>query len=464
MEGINRLRPTADEPHKHHTNILKYKFLINLLNLIPRRRPNTPETAAENIPAQDEASEAQSNRSRFLYIHAGGGKTGSSALQNYLELNEDELARNGFFYGNRLNINSKYQITSGNGALLCKSLLSASISDDEIDGILASYFGNFHSAICSSELFCLFECRHWQRVVESTARLAIKLKVIIYVRNPGNLHQSGFDQAIKRHGEYRAFSEWAKSAAWPHGEMLRTLSSSLSISDLVVIHYDENREGLIPSFLQALGIPIDFTNKRASFTRNVNRSLTAEEREILCLVNSRFGDAYSSELSDFFIYNNPEIETNRPLLDCNLISNLSERFSDEIKWVNDKFFDGKPVVQLFSDRPVYDVDARLMGRQEPILLSATGKAALLWTFGKMNDIKVNADVDVARRILSLARSSLKEAATDLPPDFDVLSYLLLNPDVFISNTDPIKHYQEFGMNEGRRYSLQSELGSNQSRY
>jgi hypothetical protein len=39
----------------------------------------------------------------------------------------------------------------------------------------------------------------------------------------------------------------------------------------------------------------------------------------------------------------------------------------------------------------------------------------------------------------------------LPQDFDVDSYLALNPDVQVAGADPIQHYLEYGFYESRKY-------------
>jgi hypothetical protein len=42
---------------------------------------------------------------------------------------------------------------------------------------------------------------------------------------------------------------------------------------------------------------------------------------------------------------------------------------------------------------------------------------------------------------------------NLPSDFDLLHYLLLNPDVLIAGVDPVQHYRTHGAKEGRAYRI-----------
>ncbi|MFA5924758.1 MAG: hypothetical protein WC856_26305 [Methylococcaceae bacterium] len=260
---------------------------------------------------------------KTLFIHAGGSKTGSSALQNFFEINAPRLESLGFAYEYRLNIKSEYEINSGNGLLLYQVLSSATTTDNDIDSLVLSYFGQCNNAICSSECFAEFMAAHnWKKLIESSVRLGLKLKVIFYVRNVIPFLLSSYDQAIKRHGEWRLFDEWVIEADWRHSSTLRIITDELPKENVHVLHFDQTRASLFKGVLDVLGIDPSFKVDPNEQRRLVNRSLTEEERKALIKVNKTLikinkalGGAYSRELSDLLIYANPNVQ-GEPIL-CN---------------------------------------------------------------------------------------------------------------------------------------------------
>lgn len=53
----------------------------------------------------------------------------------------------------------------------------------------------------------------------------------------------------------------------------------------------------------------------------------------------------------------------------------------------------------------------------------------------------------------LLRFQSSEYQTLVPPDFDLIAYLVLNEDVFLAAVDPYQHYVEHGVSEGRKFRL-----------
>jgi hypothetical protein len=56
------------------------------------------------------------------------------------------------------------------------------------------------------------------------------------------------------------------------------------------------------------------------------------------------------------------------------------------------------------------------------------------------------------RLLFNKKLSPYSSSPELPADFNVLDYLLLNPDVLRSNIDPVEHYLIYGKEENRQYN------------
>ena len=67
-----------------------------------------------------------------LFVHAGGTKTGTSALQNFFEMERDQLHKLGISYENSCGIKSVHEITSGNGDPLYVMLRDAESTDDAL--------------------------------------------------------------------------------------------------------------------------------------------------------------------------------------------------------------------------------------------------------------------------------------------------------------------------------------------
>ena len=96
----------------------------------------------------------------------------------------------------------------------------------------------------------------------------------------------------------KSFDEWVEKATWQHGKALRIIAGELPQSSIQVFHFDHIRKNLIRGFLDILGIYSSSEVDPIDQKRQVNRSLTNEEREALITVNKTLGAAYSKELSE----------------------------------------------------------------------------------------------------------------------------------------------------------------------
>jgi len=387
--------------------------------------------------------------SNILYIHAGGPKTGSSALQNFFEYNSNTLFNLGYAYEHRLHIKNPFEITSGNGVLLHDVVSSDSTSDTDVDKLILSYFGLCQYAICSSEAFADLKEYGWKKIIESIDRLKLKLKVVFYIRNPIEYFLSAYDQCIKYDGEYRSFAVWMLEADWPHISSLRLLHQLFSVDDLSVIYYDEIKNILIYNFLHEINFPNNQIDNLIINKKMVNRSLTNEEREILCFVNEKFGNIFCGELSRLFISNQPEINSEKMSLNDFSFNYLNDRFQSDFQWINKNYFKKTDVIKLFSDKS-HDASSITPDKE---YLSSTIKLIINYLLISVNSGNFEQAVRQIIRKLEKSKEIAHDDATNLPFDFDVLHYLLLNPDVFMATDDPVSHYQDHGIREGRRYKI-----------
>jgi hypothetical protein len=387
---------------------------------------------------------------RTLFIHAGGSKTGSSALQSFLEINVTRLESHGFAYEHRLNIKSENQITSGNGEYLYNALKVEHITDVTIDSLVLSYFGKSNNAICSSEYFQLLPAQSWRKLQESSIRLGVTLNVIFYVRNVIPFLQSSYGEAIKRFGEYRLFGQWIVESDWGHYSSLKVIADEVPFLNIQVRHFDRVRKNLIHVFLSALGIdPLcDFWQEVQ--IQQVNRSLTNLERDILIKVNSFLGNAYTNELSDLFVYASPLVRGELVSYDKKTEQLLLNRFSSEVDWINNAFFNGQAAVTVLPMGSEIKQEQNLMVNQTQN--NATEKQVLNWALEKLKTIQSETECRILDALNNaVSQNASKNYPPEIPADFDVLAYLLLNRDVLHAGMDPMQHYINHGKTEGRKY-------------
>ena len=407
---------------------------------------------------------------RTLFMHAGGPKTGSSALQNALELNAAKLKNLGFEYAHKVGTSSKYQITSGNGIPLFEllngvslanpwlnnanaqnatDLLINNVKDDELDSLLLSYFEDMPNAICSSEFFSELSNAAWSHFIQALQRNEISFKVIYYVRDALPFYVSAYDQTIKRHGQFHTLEEFAKQQNWKHYEALKALHQAIPSDSLFVVSYESERNQLIDSFFKLIGIGDSIKIDNISKKTTVNRSLSQAEREILITLNAALGERYSTELSDLLIYANPEA------LPIHTYSNkfanqLEKRHDLNAKWINDTFFKGESIVSVFSPTAKSKkviTDSALQLQNNDAYLNT-----FKWAIQKLEQ-DANTSPDVLLKRLVEAASATLPNNENIPHDFDALSYLLLNQDVLLSGADPVEHFLNAGLNEDRKHAL-----------
>ncbi len=394
---------------------------------------------------------------RKLFIHAGGGKTGSSALQNYFELNFDWLKTRGFSYENRIGILSKYQITSGNGLVLSQSILSN--TTNLLPNLIESYFSGESKAICSSENFSNFSVNHWVKLKDVCSTLNIELHIVYYVRDPISYLLSGYDQAIKAHGEFRSFDEWSQKAEWLHAKALKAISNVFPIRSITVLNYNLHKFHLIESFFNSIGVDL-IENMKSNFY-TVNRSLTSDERNLLCMANKVLGSDYSNEIFNLFASYNSEAKTEFVLFSDEVFDFLVKKHSYDIKWINEKFFhevDSLGIV-LPERMQLITTNNKDSTKKEMPFFDTPGGILTLWALNKIKSIKMEADNNSILRIINLAQKSSSSAESNIPEDFDLVRYLILNPDVLAHTNDPIRHYIDYGKSEGRIYKIPGEKSS-----
>ncbi|WP_321884423.1 hypothetical protein [Paraburkholderia bannensis] len=385
-----------------------------------------------------------------LFLHAGGPKTGSSALQSFLEINSEKLEGLGISYNNKAGVSFEYQISSGNGAFLFEALSKFHLNVAYIDEVVKSYFNDTSVAICSKEQFGDLSSEQWRALAAVCESAGIRLHVIFYVRNVIPFIKSSYDQLIKRHGLNEDFDKWVETTEWSHARALRAMAEAIAPEAITVIGYDANKERVVDSFVELIGA----RSLKATSNPIVNRSLTRLERELLRKVNRHTGSVFSTELSDRMIYANPHALSESIEVGEHVEDLLEQRYKEDIDWINRTFFEREPVVAL-GRQARRSVDARDLALPE---VSAADRAhedvhvshelVLDWALEKLSGARDSGIHQVAGALSRIDWHLADDPS--LPTDFDAIAYLLKNPDLIAAGVPPFMHYVNYGRNEAGR--------------
>lgn len=387
-------------------------------------------------------------KQRTLLVHAGGSKTGSTAIQNFCELHADRLLGAGVYYGRRLGIGSKYQMGSGNGFPLYQALASGQLND--VMELTQSHSAQGRLCLCSSEYFAHASVDQWALLKKCCDQSGLELRVIIYVRNVIPFLQSAYDQAIKRHGESACFAAWSENAAWQHAQALQALASVFDPQAITVAHYDTSSATLIRSFFGFIGIASALEIGVDDESRTVNRSLTSTERAALRRINGVLGDMVSPELSDHLIYQRPELKIQAEAIDLPTIDRLVARFGPDVQWINQVFFAGRQQLAVLphsepSGAAVPDAVGPDFELERTCLIDIAD-----WCVSKLKGARDGGIDFVANRLRNIDWHNGGHSL--VPADFDPVAYLLFNPDVLVAGAPPYEHFILAGHQEGRRYT------------
>ena len=285
---------------------------------------------------------------KTLYLHIGCGKTGSSALQVWLNNEAGALARQGVDYplfgGKKLDT---YAITSGNGVKLMEA-----VNNKAVAPFLAELAKTrLPKILLSSETFQPFTDETLEEVKQTAGRNGLRVVIIAYVRDVYDIVYSSYLQGIKRHLGVKSFREFATSRKTIQQiEVVRKYQRHFAREDMKVLHYDTQRKrGLEVSMCESLGIDPGAIPPMP--TVKVNRSLDVFEGELLRLANKHYDLAYgkddaahrfSSGISDRLIYSDPEKET-EILLDEEVLRHLRSICQKGVDEINATFLRDTPL-------------------------------------------------------------------------------------------------------------------------
>lgn len=211
-----------------------------------------------------------------VIIHAGHGKTGSSAIQKFLNDNRKLLWQEGIWYPEHTV--EKSGISSGNHeVLLSRDATGAyQVSPSKVQKLLRQLeTASANILVLSSEVFFIH--------LKDLAAAIPKASFIVYLRDPLSYAESGYNQAVKRGQEKLPFTLDEK----PSFGIIHHLDELLNtvIADKINLRY-YHRDcfaggSLISDFLEATGLKLEAIDLQ----EKVNPSYSFEALELKRFLN-----------------------------------------------------------------------------------------------------------------------------------------------------------------------------------
>ncbi len=378
---------------------------------------------------------------RVLHFHTGTWKTGSTALQAFLDRNRGRLSDAGVSY----EFQPRTDHAAGNGRHLWECLFGHHVASDKLCGLLEDYFAGRATAVCSSEDFTGFGNREWQQLFDACARLRIYPRTITYVRDVVPYYQSLHGQLYKTGGHWCSFDEYSSTDCYrPVVNSLTCLLELVGRDAMTVVHYDSTIDQVDIPFIAALGIPTDGFD-RTMLADRLNRSLTQYEIDILREVIQKTGVQLAPALATLLLNTRPALKaTWAPAIE--VVEKLRSRHCVDVDWLNSVFFDGVNIVNMIPEMQPTDMRNELSASDK----QAIDKDVASWCLSALESSQDAAAGFIAERLAHIDWRNIGHPA--LPSDFDPIAYLLLNLDILKSGARPCEHYISHGRTgHGRRW-------------
>ncbi|MEL0649174.1 hypothetical protein V6248_17235 [Pseudoalteromonas agarivorans] len=230
-----------------------------------------------------------------IIIHIGPPKTGTSAIQKWLKDNAQFLLSKGIFYPeHRQDSNG---ISSGNFL----SIFDASQNDYTLNKerlvniTLQAEKAKCHTLLLSSEFF-------FSRLSPLADALP-DAQFIAYVRNPAQLHESHYNQSVKRHGNTAVIN---RAETLPMHILKRLGEYGVQLGNKLILraYHDDLfvNNDIVCDFLSVL-FPEQNIQPQVTSVGRINSSYTLEALEIKRWFNSydlgRFGNALDRTLQAY---------------------------------------------------------------------------------------------------------------------------------------------------------------------
>ncbi|MDV6344299.1 hypothetical protein [Nitrosomonas sp. Is37] len=238
-----------------------------------------------------------------IYIHIGSTKTGSSALQHFLNKNSNILSEHGIAYPDVGIVSDAHHLIAATLHPMAFKMHS-NVIPDNIDQKLEFFYSRVeqfltaarnvrtHSAILSSEyLWGEFQPEfyaHWREAFKDC-----NLHLYAILRRPDQWVQSSYLQALKS-GEGRAYADWYRqfksspTSGTDYYQVIKRWADNLGIETVYIRTYENlvSNNSLFNDLLKTINPHANFFDKLTYSSRLVNPSPTQEMAELLLSINS----------------------------------------------------------------------------------------------------------------------------------------------------------------------------------
>ena len=242
--------------------------------------------------------------SKILYLHCGTHKTGTTAIQQYLNNNSKLLEKNNLVYP-PIGFTNHYPYNNHGIAwqLSDDPRLKFEKNNKSLDDFYKFLKNSDNNLIISSEDFQFFniEINAYEEFCRQINTYNYKIKVILYLRNQFDFFRGIYQillmlgvrfinsyqafEIIKKNENRLELKENKLTIFFDYLDLIKNIKQKLSISDNDIIckSYDENKQDLIKSFNQIIGI-----DQEVLKTRPVNVGLPQLTIELLETLNKNF--------------------------------------------------------------------------------------------------------------------------------------------------------------------------------
>lgn len=305
-----------------------------------------------------------------LIIHAGMPKNGSSALQVMFANNYDALKRLSidYFKMGEFQAGLTGAITSGNGALLSRSLLGenheAYLDDptrqhlNELIHLINSSDSNI--GVISSEFFTNIPKSSIIKLKETCEKLGVKLKYFYYVRRQDQFLMSGYMQRVKRHHCTDLPEEFIKNTYKNVGflnyySFSENISQVLGKENVIVKSFDKCKKhpkGLAVDFIESLGCDVsEFTIEN----KVVNISPSPREIKTLLVLNKYKPNISLTDgiVQDSILYARGDITSHHSILRPAICEEVLEHYKVQNEKLNAEYLAPEQRLELSVDNKSY---------------------------------------------------------------------------------------------------------------
>jgi hypothetical protein len=234
-----------------------------------------------------------------LVLHIGSGKTGTSSIQHFLDVNRDRLAEMDWLYPR-----SPGRGRHGKLGLYVKSAKELDrtpswhrLKFDDPRRFRRAFRrrlfreieeSGLHQVLMSDEALYSLSVRSLRRLRQFTNRVARSLRVVVYLRRQDEHLVSRYQQTVKV-GAVRRLADWAAAvpySTYDYRARLDIWQRTSAPDVLVVRRFERDRfsgGSLLQDFAEACGMDIPIEAMES--TEHRNESLDAESVEFLRLLN-----------------------------------------------------------------------------------------------------------------------------------------------------------------------------------